>query len=66
MLAAQDLGVATINGYSGSVPPLYRRPRDCAEAKAWLGKVDALPYKRAGAEDVAARAVITPSGACAQ
>jgi hypothetical protein len=66
MLAAQELGVATINGYSGSVPPLYARPRDCAEAKAWLGKVDALPYKRAGADDIAARAVIVPPGACGQ
>jgi hypothetical protein len=64
MIAAQDLGVQTINGYSGSVPPGYQRPRDCAEARAWLGKVDALPYKRAGAENVAARAVIAPPDAC--
>ena len=65
MIAAQDLGVRTINGYSGSVPPLYQRPRDCAQAKAWMAKLDALPYKRAGAEDVASRVVIVPPGACA-
>jgi hypothetical protein len=64
MLAAQDLGLRTINGYSGSVPPPYRRPRDCEEARAWIGKVDALAAKRAGAGDVATRAAIVPPGAC--
>ena len=64
MIAAQDFGVVAINGYSGSVPTLYRRPRDCAEARAWMARVDALPYKRAGAGDVAARSVILPAGAC--
>ena len=64
MIAAQDLRVRAINGYSGSVPPLYQRPRDCAEAKAWAAKLDALPFKRAGAEDMASRVVIVPPGAC--
>ena len=64
MIAAQDLGLRAINGYSGSVPPPYKRPRDCAEARDWLGKVDALPYKRAGADTIAARAAIVPPGAC--
>ena len=64
MLAAQDLGVSTSNGYSGSDPPGYVRPRDCAETRAAIAGADALPYKRAGAENVAARAVIVPPGAC--
>jgi len=66
MIAAQNLGVRTINGYSGSDPPLYRRPRNCAQGEAWIAGVDALPYKRTGADDVAARAVVVPPGACGE
>lgn len=64
MIVAQDMGVASFNGYSGSKPPLWRRPRDCAEARAWIERVDQLPFKRAGADDLAERAVIVPPGAC--
>jgi hypothetical protein len=65
MIAAQDMGVASFNGYSGSEPPLWRRPRDCAEARGWIERVDQLPFKRAGADELAQRAVVLPPGACA-
>jgi hypothetical protein len=64
MLAVEEMGVRSLNGYSGSYPPLYRRARDCAEALAVVKQAEELPYKRAGADDIAARAVIVPPGAC--
>jgi hypothetical protein len=64
MLAAEEMGVRSINGYSGSDPALYRDPKTCAEARAIAAGIDALPYKRPGADDVAARIVILPLGAC--
>jgi hypothetical protein len=64
MIVAQDLGVSAYNGYSGSYPPMFKNPRNCADARAVIASLDALPFKRAGADDVAARAVIVPPGAC--
>lgn len=32
MLAAQDLGLATLNGYSGNAPPGYKPPTSCLDA----------------------------------
>ena len=31
MLLAQDLGLPTLNGYSGNFPPNFRAPDNCRE-----------------------------------
>ena len=35
-LAAQSLGVATVNGYSGNFPRGWQPPRDPATVAGWL------------------------------
>lgn len=64
MIAAQDLGLQSFNGYSGSDPPLYKHPKSCAEAKAWIGEAEAFPNRRPGGENLIARAQPVPAAAC--
>lgn len=63
MLAAQDLDLVTINGYSRAAPPLPS-PRTCEEAKIAFRVLDTLPLKREGANNIAARTFIVPPQTC--
>jgi len=64
VIAAQDLGLLTANGYSSSYPPNWRRWQNCEDVKAWLKTLPTLPRMRPGGEDTAARLVFVPGSLC--
>jgi len=40
MLLAQDLGIRTMNGYSGNAPPGFVRAGDCSDVRRWVAGID--------------------------
>lgn len=65
MIAAQTLGIATLNGYSGSFPPGWSAARVCvAPVNRLLGYANFHGLPRSSIEGIAARVIEVQLGDC--
>ena len=65
MMLAQDLGLPTLNGYSGNVPPGYLEPRPCISYRNRINSYAAYRgISLAAADALAARVKVIPLEIC--
>jgi len=68
MLLAQELGIPTMNGYSGNAPPGFVRAASCSDLMAWLAKIEMVQASTPGVTKdrriPTSRLIVLPDGEC--